>query len=40
MTYNEIVWMESSSKNNDDGNHNNKEKKKDLSAKQQFWITL
>ena len=40
MTYNEIVWMESSSKNNDDGNDNNKEKKKDLSAKQQFWITL
>ena len=39
MTYNEIVWMESSSKNNDDGNDNNKEKK-DLSAKQQLWITL
>ena len=34
--------MESSGKNNDDGNDNdnNKGKKKDLSAKQQFWITL
>ena len=31
--------MESLSKNNDDGNDNNKEKK-DLSAKQQLWITL
>ena len=40
MTYNEIVWMESLSKNNDDGNENSKEIKKDLSAKQQFWITL
>ena len=40
MTYNEIVLMESSSKNNNDGNDNNKEIKKDLSAKQQFWITL
>ena len=32
--------MESLSKNNNDGNDKNKEIKKDLSAKQQFWITL